>query len=70
MSLLYKAFEKATGVHVPYTIGQRREGDLPECYADASKAQKGLGWEAKRNLEDMCRDTWHWQKNNPNGYHQ
>lgn len=53
-------FIKATGKDVPYKITQRREGDLPEFYADATKAEKELGWKAEKNLEDMCRDSWHY----------
>lgn len=53
-------FVKATGKDVPYKITQRRAGDLPEFYADATKAEKELGWKAEKNLEDMCRDSWHY----------
>ena len=52
------AFEKATGQKVAYKIGQRRPGDVAECYADPTKAQKELGWKATKTLEDMCRDSW------------
>ena len=62
------AFEQANGVQVPYEIGPRRPGDLPECYADPEKSSRVLGWQAGRSLEDMCRDSWHWQKKNPDGY--
>lgn len=62
------AFEKANGVKIPYVIKPRRAGDVAICYSDANKAKKILGWCAEFNLEDMCRDSWHWQKNNPNGY--
>lgn len=62
------AFEKATGQDVPYEITDRRPGDAAKCYADPSKAEKELGWKAERSLEDMCRDTWRWQSQNPNGY--
>ena len=65
---IIKAFEAATGVKVKYEIGPRRAGDLPKFWADSAKAQKVLGWKTKRSLEDMCRDTWKWQKNNPMGY--
>ena len=65
---LVKTFERVNGVAVPYDIVARRAGDIAECYADASKAKRMLGWEAKKTLEDMCRDTWNWQKNNPEGY--
>lgn len=63
-----KAFEKATGQEIPYQITGRRAGDIAECYADPSKARRELGWQAERNLEDMCRDVWKWQSQNPNGY--
>ena len=62
------AFEKSNGIKIPYRIGERREGDLPEFWANADKAKEMLGWEAKRTLEDMCRDSWNWQSKNPNGY--
>lgn len=62
------AFESSSGVKVPHEIGARREGDLPEFWADASKAEQMLGWKAKRGLDEMCRDSWNWQKNNPDGY--
>ena len=65
---IVKAFEKITGTKVMYEFGSRREGDLPECWANVDKAKNKLGWEAKRSLEVMCRDTWNWQINNPNGY--
>ena len=47
---------------------ERRAGDIGTCYADATKAFKELGWKAEKSIEDMCRDSWRWQKNNPNGY--
>jgi UDP-glucose 4-epimerase len=62
------AFEKTIGRKIPYEFTQRRPGDIAICYADPSKAGKQLGWKAKYTLEDMCRDSWNWQKNNPNGY--
>lgn len=65
---LIKAFEKASGIKVPYKIVQRREGDIAECYADPSKAYSVLGWKAKRGIEEMCTDTWKWQQLNPNGF--
>ncbi len=65
---LVKAFENATGTEIPYQIVDRRAGDIPECYADSSKAQKELGWSATRTIEDMCKDSWHWQSENPSGY--
>ena len=57
------AFEKANGVKIPYVIAERRSGDLPEYYADTEKAGRVLGWKAELTLEDMCRDSWRWQKN-------
>ena len=65
---IVKAFEKASGVKIPYEITPRRPGDIATCYADASKAGKELGWEAKYGIEEMCADSWRWQKNNPEGY--
>ncbi len=62
------AFEKANDLKVPYVIAPRRPGDLAECYADPSKSADELGWQASYNQVDMCRDSWNWQKNNPNGY--
>lgn len=61
-------FEEATGKKVPYAIVERRPGDIALYYADVSKAATELGWEASFDLEAMCRDSWRWQKNNPNGY--
>lgn len=65
---IVKGFEKAVGRPIPYVIKPRRPGDIASCYADPSLAKKELGWEAKRNLEKMCEDSWRWQKNNPEGY--
>ena len=65
---LVNAFQKVNDMKVNYVIGTRRAGDLPVCYADASKAGRVLGWKAKRGLEDMCRDSWNWQRKNPQGY--
>ena len=62
------AFEKANDIKIKYEYGQRRAGDLPESYANADKALKVLGWKTEKNLEDMCRDLWNWQRNNPQGY--
>ena len=61
-------FARVNGVNVPYRIVGRRPGDVATCYANPGKAQRLLGWKARRNLEDMCRDAWNWQKNNPGGY--
>ncbi len=63
-----KAFEKANGLKVPYVIKPRRAGDIATCYCNPAKAKKELGWEAKYGIEDMCRDSWNFQKQNPNGY--
>ena len=65
---MVKAFEEANGVKVPYKITDRRPGDIAECYSDATKSREVLGWSAENTLVDMCRDSWNWQKNNPNGY--
>ena len=62
------AFEKANGLKIPYVIGPRRPGDIAQCYSDPGKAQRELGWKAQYDIEDMCRDSWNWQKNNPKGY--
>ncbi len=61
-------FEKANDLAIPYTIVDRRPGDIGTCYADASRASELLNWQTEKDLEDMCRDSWNWQKNNPNGY--
>ena len=63
-----KAFEKANGVKVSYSIKPRRAGDIATCYSDPSKAERELGWKAIYGIEEMCRDSWHWQSQNPNGY--
>ncbi|MBR6897331.1 MAG: UDP-glucose 4-epimerase GalE [Lachnospiraceae bacterium] len=63
-----KAFEKASGITIPYDIKPRRAGDIDECYADPSLAERELGWKAQRGIEEMCEDSWRWQKNNPNGF--
>ena len=55
------AFERANGVPVPYVIAPRRPGDIASCYADASKAQRVLHWQAERDLDTMCRDAWRWE---------
>ena len=65
---IVNAFEEANGIKVNHEFGPRRPGDLPECWADASKAEKVLGWKTERGIVDMCKDTWNWQKKNPNGY--
>lgn len=62
------AFEKATGVQIPYDIVGRRAGDVTAAYADPTRAAEELSWVAERDLYDMCRDGWRWQQQNPNGY--
>ena len=65
---MVKAFEKASGKKIPYVIDPRRPGDVPECYADPTKAKKEIGFECKYDLEEMCKDSWRWQSTNPKGY--
>ncbi len=67
---IVKAFEKVNNVEIPYAIKPRRSGDIAECYADPTKAFEKLGWKAEKTLEDMCRDSWRWQKQNPKGYEE
>ena len=62
------SFSKAVGHEIPYVIKPRRPGDIATCYADATKAKEELGWVAKRGVDEMCRDAWRWQSQNPNGY--
>ncbi len=64
------AFEKASGVTVPFVITERRPGDPDEVYADATKAREVLGWTAEKGVDEMCADTWRWQSGNPNGYNK
>ncbi len=61
-------FSKVNNLKIDYQIVSRREGDIASCYADPSKANKELNWKAIYGLEDICRDAWNWQSNNPNGY--
>ena len=56
------------GVDIPYEITPRRYCDIASCYCVPSKAKRELGWQATRSLEEMCEDSWRWQKQNPNGY--
>ena len=65
---IVKAFEKVNNVKIPYVIKPRRPGDIAECFANAEKAERVLGWKAEKNLEDMCYDSWNWQSHNVNGY--
>ena len=66
---LVNTFQRVNDIQIPYAIVDRRPGDVARCYADATKARELLGWKAEKTLEDMCRDAWNWQKNNPDGYH-
>ena len=65
---MVKAFIRVNGVDVPYSIKPRRAGNIATCYCDPSKAKAELGWQAKYGIDDMVRDSWNWQKNNPDGY--
>jgi len=65
---LVHAFEKATGVRIPYVIDGRRAGDIAVCYSDPAKAERELGWRTRYGVLEMCRDSWNWQRKNPNGY--
>lgn len=65
---LLRSFEKASGRDIPYEIVARRPGDVAEVYADPSLANQSLGWEAKLDVDAMCRDAWRWQSMNPQGY--
>ncbi|MEH7440156.1 UDP-glucose 4-epimerase GalE [Neobacillus drentensis] len=65
---IVSAFEKASGMKVPYKIVDRRPGDVAECYANPEKARTELEWTAERGIAEMCRDSWRWQSENPDGY--
>ena len=65
---MVKAFVRVNGVDVPYSIKPRRAGDIATCYCDPSKAKAELGWVAQYGIDDMVRDSWRWQKQNPEGY--
>ncbi len=62
------AFSGASGRDIPHVIAPRRPGDVASCYAAAGKAARILGWQAERNVSDMCQSAWHWQRRNPDGY--
>jgi UDP-glucose 4-epimerase len=62
------AFEEANGIAIPYEIAPRRTGDAAVCFADSTKAEQELGWKAERDLVTMCRDSWNWQSQNPEGF--
>lgn len=65
---MMKNFSAASGCDIPYEFVPRREGDIASCYASTEKAEKELGWKARKGLKEMCEDTWRWQKNNPQGF--
>lgn len=65
---IVKTFERVNHLTIPYVIKPRRAGDIAECYANAEKAAKVLGWKAELGLDEMCFDSWNWQLNNVNGY--
>jgi UDP-glucose 4-epimerase len=65
---MVKAFIRVNGVEVPYSIKPRRAGDIATCYCNPAKAKAELGWEAQYGLDEMVRDAWNWQRNNPDGY--
>lgn len=67
---LVRAFEKASGQPVPYQFAARRPGDVASSYASPERAASLLGWQPQRNLDDMCADSWRWQRGNPEGYRQ
>jgi len=61
---MINVFEKVSGKQIPYSIVERRPGDVAECYADPTKANEELGWTAQKGIEEMCLDTWNWQSKN------
>ncbi|PIE00811.1 MAG: UDP-glucose 4-epimerase GalE [Thiothrix nivea] len=65
---MIKTFATASGREIPWQIAPRRKGDVASCFADPSHAAEQLGWRAEKTLEDMCRDSWRWQSQNPQGY--
>ena len=65
---LVQTFEKVNHLSLPYVIDPRRPGDVASCYADPSDAKELLGWQTEKTLDDMCRDSWHWQESSPHGY--
>lgn len=65
---MVNAFAKASGRKIPYELTDRRPGDIATSFADATLAKNELGWTAKRDLDEMCADSWRWQHNNPNGF--
>ena len=67
---LVKAFERVNGIEIPYVIAPRRAGDIDAIYASPDKSAQLLNWRAEYGIDEMCRDTWNWQKNNPAGYEE
>ena len=65
---MVEGFAKINQVPIPYVYTQRREGDVATCYADNARAVAELNWQPKLSLEDMLRDSWRWQQQNPNGF--
>jgi len=65
---LVRAFEQENQIDIPYDVVDRRPGDVAACYANAGKAKKLLSWQAELNVNQMVKDSWRWQSNNPNGY--
>ena len=65
---LVHAFEEANHIKINYAIAPRRPGDIAECYANADKAFREMGFKCTRSIVDACRDSWNWQKNNPKGF--
>jgi len=65
---MVKTFEKVNGITIPYSIKPRRAGDIATCYSNPAKAEKELGWKARYGIEEMVRDSWNWQRQNPEGY--
>ncbi len=65
---MVEAFGRAAGRPVPFRIAPRRPGDIATCYADPTRARELLGWQTELGLDEMCRDHWRWQRNNPQGY--
>ena len=63
-----KAFEEANGLKIPYVIDPRRPGDIAAFWSSSAKAEAELGWKAQYGLREMCRDSWNWQRKNPDGY--
>jgi len=65
---MINTFEKANNLSIPFTVGERRPGDIPVSFTNPALAETELGWKTERSLEDICRDAWNWQRQNPDGY--